>query len=55
MCDHLKLEGPSLKALCLRKCSVTHLMNKSVLMYDDFGFMYTSDPGSKPSPNLCFC
>ena len=42
------------EALCLRKLSVNHLMYKSVLMYDDIRFTYTSDPVGKPSPNSCF-
>jgi len=32
---------------------VNHLKNKSVLMYDDFWFIYASDHGGKPSPNSC--
>jgi hypothetical protein len=33
---------------------VNTLKNKSVLMYDDFRFIYASDHGGKPSPNSCF-
>jgi hypothetical protein len=29
-------------------------MKLSVLIHDDFWFMYISDPGGKPSPNSCF-
>jgi hypothetical protein len=32
---------------------VIHLMNNSVLVYDDFRFICTSDPGGKLSPNFC--
>ena len=32
------------EVLCLRKCSLNCLMNRSVLTHDDFPFMYTSDP-----------
>jgi len=42
------------EALCLNKCSVNHLKNKFELMHDDFRFMYTSDPGDKPSPKSGF-
>ena len=38
------------EVLCLRRCAVNRLMNKSVLMLDEFRLMYTSDPRSKPSP-----
>ena len=32
---------------------MNHLKNKSVLMYDDFRFVYASDHEGKPSPNSC--
>jgi hypothetical protein len=38
----------------LKKYYVDHLMNESVPMYDDLQFMYTSDLGSKPSPESSF-
>ena len=41
-------------SLCVRKCSLNHLMHKWVLIHDDFWFLYTSDCGVKPSPNLYF-
>jgi hypothetical protein len=28
-------------------------LNESVLMYDDFRFVYSSEPGGKPSANSC--
>jgi len=36
------------EVLSLRNCSVKDLLNKCLLMYDDFPFMYTSDTGGKP-------
>jgi hypothetical protein len=30
------------------------LDEKSVLMYDNFPFMYASEPGAKLSPKSCF-
>jgi hypothetical protein len=33
--------------LCLSKCCVKYLMDKSVPMYHHFRFRYTSDPGGK--------
>ena len=32
---------------------MNHLKNKSVLMHDDFRFIYASELGGKPSPNSC--
>lgn len=40
--------------LCLRECAVKDLLNYSVLIFDDFRFLHTSDPRSRTSSNSCF-
>ena len=51
LCGHLKSRMTLSEALFLRKCSMNHVANESALMYDDLRFIYTSEPGSKPSAN----
>lgn len=43
-----------LEALCLRECTVNDLLNYSVLIFDDFWFVHTSNPRRRASPNSCF-
>ena len=42
------------EALCLRTRSLNRVMNKLVLMYDDFRFIYVSETVGKSLPKSCF-
>ena len=53
LCGHLKSRMTLSEALFLTKCFMNHLTNESVLMYYDLRFVYTSEPGGKPSANSC--
>ena len=42
------------EVLCLRTCSENRVMNKLVLMYDDFRFIYISELVGKSLPKSSF-